>query len=86
MVGPCGGGCEEQQLSEIEKLSNHIGINISNQDVKNVAKALFGGTNTFKDGQIGSWKKYFLPQHKDLFKRYAGDLLISLGYEMSQDW
>lgn len=41
---------------------------------------------TFRSGKIGGWKKSFAPEHKRIFKDVAGDLLIRLGYETSQDW
>ena len=41
---------------------------------------------TFRSGKTGEWKKYFKDEHKDLFKKVAGDLLIKLGYEKNNDW
>ena len=41
---------------------------------------------TFREGKTGSWRKYFTPEHKKLFKQVAGDLLIRLGYERGADW
>jgi hypothetical protein len=41
---------------------------------------------TFRSGKIGGWREHFTPAHKDLFKQYAGDLLVKLGYESGLDW
>ena len=41
---------------------------------------------TFRRGQAGGWREYFSPQHKQLFKDAAGNLLIYLGYESDWDW
>jgi hypothetical protein len=41
---------------------------------------------TFRSGRTGEWKKYFKPEHVRLFKSVAGDLLIRLGYETSNNW
>ena len=41
---------------------------------------------TFRSGKTGGWKQYFTPEHKELFKDVAGDLLIRLGYEDDNDW
>ena len=41
---------------------------------------------TFRGGRVGDWQKHFTPEHKELFKRCAGDLLIRLGYEKDDDW
>ncbi len=41
---------------------------------------------TFRSGKTGEWKKYFTPEHKEIFKQVAGDLLIRLGYETDLAW
>lgn len=41
---------------------------------------------TFRSGKTGEWKKYFKEEHKSAFKEVAGDLLIRLGYEKTNDW
>ncbi|RJP47685.1 MAG: hypothetical protein C4583_16170 [Anaerolineaceae bacterium] len=41
---------------------------------------------TFRSGKTGEWKKYFKDEHKRTFKDAAGDLLIRLGYEKTNDW
>jgi len=41
---------------------------------------------TFRSGKAGEWKKYFTEEHKKMFKKVAGDLLLRLGYEKSNDW
>ena len=41
---------------------------------------------TFRSGKVGGWREHFTVDHKDLFKKYAGDLLVKLGYETGLDW
>ena len=41
---------------------------------------------TFRGGRVGDWAKHFKPEHKELFKEVAGDLLVRLGYETDNDW
>jgi hypothetical protein len=41
---------------------------------------------TFRHGKAGGWRKNFSSENKQLFKEVAGDLLIQLGYERSDDW
>ncbi len=43
-------------------------------------------SRTFRSGKTGGWREYFTPELKSLFKETAGDLLIQLGYEKSNDW
>ena len=45
-----------------------------------------GKSHTFRSGKTGSWREYFTKEHKKLFLDVAGDLLIRLGYEKSNDW
>lgn len=41
---------------------------------------------TFRSGKTGEWKKHFTEEHKTIFKKVAGDLLIRLGYEKDNHW
>lgn len=41
---------------------------------------------TFRAGRTGDWKRYFTDEHREMFKRVAGDLLVKLGYESNADW
>ncbi len=43
-------------------------------------------SKTFRSGKTGEWTKYFKAEHKALFKEVAGDLLVRLGYESSNEW
>ncbi len=45
-----------------------------------------GKSHTFRSGKTGGWREYFTEEHKRLFKDVAGDLLVRLGYEKSNDW
>jgi hypothetical protein len=41
---------------------------------------------TFRSGKTGEWAKHFTPEHKQLFKEVAGNLLVKLGYEKDENW
>ncbi len=87
LVGPQGGGDSESQMREIRNIAKHLGIEKTEDELTDVAGMLFGRTwSTFREGQIGSWKKHFTPALKEKFKRIAGQLLIDLGYEKDFDW
>jgi hypothetical protein len=54
-------------------------------------QALKSGINshksgTFRKGQPGNWRDHFTDANKSSFNQVAGDLLIRLGYEQSNDW
>jgi hypothetical protein len=39
-----------------------------------------------RKGVVGDWRNHFGDEDKAVFKRIAGDLLVSLGYEEGMDW
>ena len=41
---------------------------------------------TFRSGKSGGWQAHFTERNKETFKEVAGDLLMVLGYEDSNDW
>lgn len=43
-------------------------------------------SHTFRSGKTGGWREFFTAEHKSLFKDVAGDLVVRLGYEKSNDW
>lgn len=45
-----------------------------------------GKSHTFRSGKTGGWREHFSDEHKRLFKDVAGDLLLRLGYEKSNEW
>ncbi len=86
LVGSRGGGSDQDQMKELKNIAQHIGISLTHNRALEITEKLFGGTGTFREGQIGSWKKYFTKEHKALFKEHAGQLLIDLGYEKDLNW
>jgi hypothetical protein len=86
LVGKEGGGDEATQIDEIIAIANYLGHVITTEEAKKISSALFGGTLTFREGKIGSWKGHFLERHKAAFKKVAGQLLIDLGYERDFNW
>ena len=43
-------------------------------------------SHTFRSGKTGGWREHFTEEHKKLFRDVAGDLLVRLGYEKSNEW
>lgn len=96
LVGPKGGGALEAQRSSIERLSSHLGLDLTAEERSFLTTSLFGKydrksldeklTWTFRKGQIGGWKEAFTEEHKRVFKERFGDLLIALGYEEDSSW
>lgn len=88
LVGVQGGGSLEAQVTEIKNIGAHLGVTLSDDKVAEIISKLFGGTWTFRKGQIGSWKEHFTPEMKAAFKKVPGatQLLIDLGYEKDDTW
>jgi len=86
LVGPLGGGDLTLQKNSVKELGAFIGYELNDATVETISSQLFGGTSTFREGKIGSWKSCFSEENKKLFKEYMGDALIKLGYETGCDW
>lgn len=88
LIGERGGGSAQKQIEIIKKIGRHIRVASDDATVKSIIDRLFGGTWTFREGQTGSWKKYFTPAIKTAFKRDKEllKLLVDLGYENDTEW
>ncbi len=87
LVGSQGGGSEQEQHEEIANIVRHMGLSPTADQVREVASKLFGQeSKTFRKGQIGGWQDHFKAEHKEAFKRVAGQYLIELGYERNLNW
>lgn len=86
LVGSRGGGSDALQMEEITNIANFLELDLSQDRIDKIAEGLFGSSRTFRSGKIGSWRTHFTPEHKELFKKVAGQLLIDLGYEKDMNW
>ena len=86
LVGPKGGGTEKAQKEEILKIVHFLGLEISEEQLNQIAPQLFGNVGTFHKGQIGGWKNTFNSSNKKLFKKRKQYLLEAFGYEKNTQW
>jgi hypothetical protein len=76
----------------LNRIADHFLARIPLQAQRQVIlEALEGSINpqrspTFRSGKTGEWRKYFTEEQKKIFKDVAGDLLVRLGYEQSNEW
>jgi hypothetical protein len=72
----------------VDHLLARVPLNVSRGELVKVLESAVdpGRSPTFRSGQTGEWRQRFTPEHKRLFKSVAGDLLLHLGYEASNDW
>lgn len=57
LVGSRGGGDDELQKSTICKMMLHVGMDVNDGEIKQIAENLYGGTHTFRQGNIEGWRK-----------------------------
>lgn len=86
LVGEAGGGTRTAQLDEIRGIAAHLGIDCPEERLRSIAGELFGGTGTFRKGQIGAWRRAFTPRLVDAAQPLLADLLVELGYEREPTW
>ncbi len=93
LIGPKGGGSKLAQINEVSKIANAYGKDLSRSQIIQICDRLFGvddlvskWNNTFRSGQIGSWKHHFEEIHKEIFKINYNDFLFYFGYIDTPDW
>lgn len=80
LVGPEGGGSREQQINELMGLANFLAVPITEEQATEIANELFGGTLTFRHGQIGRWRREFTEEQQNQFVQLYSILLKETGY------
>ena len=87
LVGSSGGGQDNKQVETIRAITNHLNVDVSEEQIIQIAKNVFyKKSNTFRKGQIGDWQNHFTDEHKQAFKEVCGDILIKMGYADGYDW
>jgi tetratricopeptide (TPR) repeat protein len=86
IVGPKGGGSRKSQIGEVQKIFQHLGIQFTTKDLEKIADQVFGGTHTFRKGVVGAWQDYFTEEHRRVFHKLAGQILVDIGYEQDDKW
>jgi hypothetical protein len=86
LCGENGGGTREAQERQIIAIGNALGVTFTQEDLNALCVDIWGGTKTFRKGQIGSWETHFKAIHKETFKKKLGTYLIQMGYEKDNNW
>lgn len=88
LVGAKGGGDDITQRNEFLAIARFLNKSIDESMAADMCEKVFGTGNTFRQGQIGSWKKEFTEEQKKAFKSIQGfnQLLIRLNYEKDSNW
>src|SRR4030067_589497 len=80
LVGAKGGGSADRQINTITKMCEFLNIEVKQDQIKNIQETLFGGTPTFRKGQVGGWINEFSDENLRLFDEVTGTLLYDWGY------
>lgn len=86
LVGSRGNGEHDEQINEIVRIGDFVGVQVSSDFAEEIANHTFGGTWSFREGKIGSWKTHFQSYQISYYKALYSDLLIQLGYETGTEW
>jgi len=87
LVGPQGGGSLEAQERTLHDLYRHIGLRVEDSWLAELRGRLFSSSSpTFREGQIGGWRRHFDEPLKELFKAKVGSMLTRYGYGDEADW
>lgn len=88
LVGPQGGGDKTVQEDEIMRIAQFLNTSIERSEASDLSSMIFGGTNTFRAGRIGSWRDTLTAEQIKMFKNIDGfnKLLINLNYEKDDKW
>ncbi|HET7464660.1 MAG TPA: hypothetical protein VFJ82_25685 [Longimicrobium sp.] len=77
LVGEEGGGSRLSQAAAIERWATFLAVDVP---AEKLARGLFGGTATFNQGRVDSWRDVFKEHHLRAFEREFGDVLVDYGY------
>jgi sulfotransferase family protein len=80
LVGAAGGGDDATQRREVARSLAWVGRPRTGTDLDVVCAGLWGGTATFRKGQIGQWREEFDADLSALAEREMADVIAALGY------
>jgi len=84
LVGERGGGSKAVQLKTVEEIATHIGYFLPPEEIERLTEKLFGGTHTFRKGEIGEWHSFFSEEQKKIFLTPLAESIQALGYPISE--
>ncbi|MFN0064882.1 MAG: sulfotransferase domain-containing protein [Chlamydiales bacterium] len=82
LVGPKGGGNQEDQLHEIRRIAQFLHRDLTDEELLKLAVGCFGGWGCHR-GETGRWKEHFHSEHIQLAKPYFTPFLEFFGYDTS---
>jgi hypothetical protein len=84
LIGTAGQGNHDRQIQTLQAICQHLGFDKTLNELETVADRVFDRSSaTFKEGQIGTWKRYFKPAHHALMNKLLDERAEQLGYTSS---
>jgi len=81
LVGDQGGGDKDAQAEACFRVARALDRPLSETEARAVAARIFGGTKTFRAGQIGAWKTVFTQEmHDDFLATVKPERMHLMGY------
>ena len=82
LIGQKGRGDDQIQTETVSRIAEYLGLKLSDKELAAVCSGLFWTkAETFRKGQIGSWREHFTPEHRAAFERVFVNLMEDFGYE-----
>jgi hypothetical protein len=75
-----------RQMAEFYARASETPVDVDACAANMAARIAPQKSHTFRSGKKGGWAAEFTPEHRRLFDRVAGQLLIDFGYEPNHDW
>ncbi len=91
LIGEKGGESLISQQEQITAIAKSLNINLDRSKLDWITDNLFGIRSgpslpsTYREGKIGSWRKFFNAEHKKAFEEHLGEIQLHLGYDLFDD-
>ncbi|MDE3046195.1 MAG: hypothetical protein KGJ02_06085 [Verrucomicrobiota bacterium] len=86
LVGSQGGGSDEKQFEVLKRIALYMGCVLSDDEIRDIGVKMYGGTWTFRKGNIEGWRTAYSEENKALFKQLYGTYISAFGYGDADDW
>lgn len=81
LIGPNGGGTQEDQTQAVKKILDFISIEINNEELEQICGKIFSSkSSTFNKGKIGNWKRALTPEEAKWLNEAIGNEINNYNY------
>ncbi len=80
LAGPNAGGTSERQRATLAALAQHLSRPTDGGTLDRIATGLFGGTTTFRHGQVDRWRTELDERHRRAIEDQLAPEMEAFGY------